>query len=255
MAAHYDHYDYPSYWKGREYEHLSEVVALRNFLKEIPKIRSIIEIGAGYGRLADEYSYRARKVILSDPSARLLKIAKEKLKEEKNIEFLQAKLENIDKKVKKASFDLVILVRVMHHIEHPEKAFQIINRITKKGGFLILEHANKRHFKATVKEFLKGNFTFPLDIFPKDIRCQENIKKKTIPFINYHPDRIEKLLEDYGFKIIKKRSVSNFRNPIIKRFFPLDVLIDIEQKLQPLLQRINFGPSIFILAKKVEEKS
>ena len=253
MSAHYDHYDYPSYWKNREYEHLSEVVALKSFLKKIPKVKSLVDIGAGYGRLTEEYVYRAKRVILSDPSAKLLKIAREKFGERKNIEFLQTKLENLDKKVRKNSFDLIILIRVMHHIENPQEAFQIINKITKKGGFLILEYANKSHFKAIVKEFFKGNFTFPIDIFPKDIRCAKNIRKKTIPFINHHPDKIKKILEDCGFKIIEKRSVSNFRSPIIKKFFPIEFLVELEEKLQPLMQKINFGPSIFILAKKVSK--
>ncbi len=147
---------------------------------------------------------------------------------------------------------MVLLIRVLHHIKDPEKAFRIINHITKRGGYLILEYANKRHFKAIVKEFSKGNFTFPIDIFPKDIRCPKNLKKRTIPFINYHPDKIEEMLSNCGFKIIKRRSVSNFRSPLLKKIFPLEFLIDIEEKMQPVLQKINFGPSIFLLARKVE---
>lgn len=252
MSAHYDHYDYPSYWKDREYEHLSEVLALRSFLNEIPKIESLIDIGAGYGRITEEYVYRAKKIILSDPSAKLLKIAREKFKRRKNIKFIQTRIENLEKKVKKNSFDSVLLIRVLHHIENPKETFRIINHITKKGGYLILEYANKSHFKAVIKEFAKGNFTFPIDIFPKDIRCPKNVRKKTLPFINYHPDKVEKLLKDNGFKIIKRRSVSNFRSPLLKKIFPLEFLVDIEEKIQPVLQKINFGPSIFILAKKTE---
>ncbi len=253
MPAHYDNYDYPSYWKERKYEHLSEILALRSFLKEIPKIQSLIDIGAGYGRITEEYIYRARKIILTDPSARLLKIAREKFGKKKNIKFIQIGVENLEKKVRKNFFDLVLLIRVLHHIENPDKAFRIINHITKRGGYLIMEYANKSHFKAVIKEFIRGNFTFPIDISPKDIRCPKNIKKKSIPFINYHPDKIEETLKNNGFKIIKKRSVSNFRDPLLKKIFPLEFLIDIEEKIQPFLQKINFGPSIFILAKKIED--
>lgn len=252
MSAHYDNYDYPSYWKGREYEHLSEIFAIKSFLNEIPKIESLIDIGAGYGRITEEYIYRAKKIILSDPSARLLKIARNKFKKRKNIKLIQSRIENLEKKVKRNHFDLVLLIRVIHHIENPEKVFKIINHITKKNGYLILEYANKNHFKAIIKEFFRGNFTFPIDISLKDIRCSKNVKNKTLPFINYHPDKIEKLLRDNGFKIIKRRSVSNFRNSLFKRIFPLEVLAEIEGKTQPILEKINFGPSIFILAKKIE---
>jgi len=210
MPAHYDYYDYPSYWKGREYEHSAEVIALKEMLKKIPKIKNLIEIGAGYGRLTPTYAYRARKIVLLDPSARLLKEAKENLKDYKNIVFVHSKMENIKKHYRANYFDTVILVRVLHHLEEPDKAFKIINKILKRGGYFILEYANKRHFKATARELLKGNFTFPIDIFPKDIRRPQNIKRKTIPFINYHPDEIEAFLLKNGFEIIEKDPFPTF---------------------------------------------
>lgn len=253
MPAHYDYYDYPSYWQNREYEHNSEIIALDSFLEKIPKIKSLIDIGAGYGRLTPEYAHRARKIVICDPSAKLLKIARKNFGNRKNIRFLQSRVENLKKYFKANSFDTAILVRVLHHLEDPEKNLKIISRIIKKGGYIILEHANKRHFKAVVSEMCKGNFTFPIDIFPKDIRCAKNIKKKTIPFINYHPDEIEKILISNGFEIIEKRSVSNFRNRFFKKILPLDLLLSLEEKSQKILGKINFGPSIFILAKKIEE--
>jgi ubiquinone/menaquinone biosynthesis C-methylase UbiE len=254
MPAHYDYYDYPSYWQDREYEHNAEIIALREMFAKIPKIKSLIDIGAGYGRLTPEYSYRVKKIVLCDPSARLLKIARKNFGKSKNIEFVQSKIENLGRHFRGASFDAAIMVRVIHHIEDPDKAIKIIAKILKKRGYLIIEHANKRHFKATMSEILKGNFTFPLDIFPRDVRCPKNIKKKTIPFINYHPDDINKMLKDNGFEIIERRSVSNFRNSFLKHLLPPDLLLSLEKKFQNILEKINFGPSIFILARKIEQK-
>jgi hypothetical protein len=51
MPAAYDTYDYPSYWEGRDYEHGSEEIAIKGFLNRIAKIKTALEIGAGYGRL------------------------------------------------------------------------------------------------------------------------------------------------------------------------------------------------------------
>lgn len=252
MPAHYDYYDYPSYWKDREYEHNAEVIALREMLVKIPKIRSLIDIGAGYGRLTPAYSYRVKKVVLCDPSARLLKIARENLGKRKNIEYIQSRVENLKKYFRAGSFDVAILIRVLHHLEDPNQALKIIAKILKKRSYLIIEHANKRHFKATISEILKGNFTFPIDIFPKDIRCRKNIRKKTIPFINYHPDDVIKMLEENGFEIIERRSVSNFRSGFLKDVLPPDLLLSFEKKFQNILEKINFGPSIFILARKIE---
>jgi len=251
MPAHYDYYDYPSYWRDREYEHNAEVIALKGMLAKIPKIRSLIDIGAGYGRLTPVYSYRVKKVVLCDPSSRLLKIAREKFGKRKNIEYIHSKAENLKKYFKAGSFDAAILIRVLHHLDDPDQTFAIISKILKKRGYLIIEHANKSHFKAIISEIIRGNFTFPIDIFPKDIRCSKNIKRKTIPFINYHPDDINKILENNGFEIIERRSVSNFRSKLLKNLVPPEILLYLEKKLQKILGKINFGPSIFILARKI----
>lgn len=253
MAAAYDTYDYPNYWQGRDYEHKSEVLAITSFLAKIPSIERILEIGAGFGRLASCYSFRAKRVILTDPSGKLLKIAKSKMANDKTT-ILQSSLVNLPNKIKKGSIDLVIMVRVLHHIDDMNQAFATINSLLADNGYFILEFANKSHIKATVKEFIKGNFTFPLEIFPKDIRSKKAIKNKTLPFINYHPDAVIKALTDNGFNIIDKRSVSNIRSPLLKRIFPEDLLLTVENALQTRLSFLNFGPSIFLLASKSTQK-
>jgi ubiquinone/menaquinone biosynthesis C-methylase UbiE len=248
MPAYYDTYDYPSYWKGREYEHESEIIAIKNLLKNIPKISTIVEIGAGYGRLVPSYYFRAKKIILSDPSARLLKMARSKLKK-KGIVFIQSNVDNLHPKVRRNSADLVIMVRVLHHIEDLDCALSTIDKITKKGGYLILEFANKSHVKATISELLRGNFTFPLDISPKEVKGKKK-RKKTIPFYNFHPEVIKEKLKSFGYTIISKKSVSNIRSPFMKKVFSTEVLIFIEKILQGPFSYFHFGPSVFILAKK-----
>jgi ubiquinone/menaquinone biosynthesis C-methylase UbiE len=247
MPAAYDKYDYPSYWIGREYEHGSEVIVIEEYLNLIPKINKTLDIGAGFGRLTSSYIYRSKKVILSDPSSKLLKIARDEYPEKK-VKFIHSGVENLRKILKPKSIDLVIMVRVLHHIENPSSAFRIVNRILNNKGYFILEFANKTHFKASALEFIKGNFTFILDIFPKD-RCV-NKRKKTLPFLNYHPDIIIELLEKEGFKIIRKRSVSNIRSSLIKKIFTTEMCLFFEKHFQKILSYINFGPSIFILAQK-----
>ncbi|MBU2036145.1 methyltransferase domain-containing protein [Patescibacteria group bacterium] len=250
MSAYYDTYNYPSYWDKREYEHESEIIALKSLLLNIKKIDSILDIGAGYGRLTQTYLYRGKKVILIDPSLKLLSIAKNTFKDNKKIKYIQSQAETLKGKIRPKSVDLAIMIRVIHHLANPEKVFKIVNKLIKPGGYLILEFANKSHGKAVFKEMCKGNLTFLLDIFPKDMRSSKSKRKKTIPFKNYHPDSITKMLTDNGFKIIDKRSVSNIRSTKIKNSIALRNLLKIEQLLQKPLSYLNFGPSIFILARK-----
>lgn len=248
MAA-YDTYNYSEYWEGREYEHESEVLALKSFLKKIPKIKSILEVGAGFGRLTPNYTFRAKKVVLTDPSRKLLAIAKKNIKEDK-VEFVQSTLENLPKKMKSRKFDLVVMVRVLHHINDQEGCFEDICKLLKKRGYFILEFANKRHFKAYLKEFFHGNFTYALDIFPKDIRSKKSKAQKTLPFLNFHPDKIRDMLEECGFEVLEERSVSNIRNSFLKSVIPLPALLYFEKYTQKLLSFFHFGPSIFYLARK-----
>jgi len=249
MAAAYDTYDYPSYWIGREYEHEAEIIAIKAFLEKLPKIASIIEIGAGFGRLASSYVYRANKVTLVDPSAKLLKLARKKVTSNK-VKFTQSTIENINNKIRRNSANLVVFVRVSHHINDIDAALSTINRILKVNGYFIVEFANKRHLKATIAQFLKGNLTFPLEIFPEDRRSKKSKREKALPFINYHPDIIKQKLKDNKFEIIETRSVSNIRSPLMKRLLPIEVCLALEKNIQKILAPIYFGPSIFILAQK-----
>lgn len=255
MAAHYDNYDYPAYWTGRDYEHKSELIAISYFLKSIPhKFRRVVELGGGYGRMVTSYMYRADKIVFSDPSRKLISIAEKnlahKLKKRK-IQFVQSTVENAPKKIKKKSADLIIMIRVLHHIKDIDKAFTALSQLSTKNGYLIIEFANKVHAKASLKELLHGNFTFPLDISPKDIRSDKSISEKTLPFVNYHPEVVIKKLEEHGYKIIEMRSVSNVRNEFLKRVLPEELLLSLENLLQKPFAKLFFGPSIFLLARKV----
>lgn len=250
MPAAYDTFDYPGYWIGRDYEHKSEVLALRTFLQKIKKINTILEIGAGFGRLVPSYAFRAKKIILSDPSSRTLKSAREAFSEKKNIKYIHSSLENLPSKIRPSSVNLIIMVRVMHHIIDVDNAFKIIYKMLAPGGYFIFEFANKRHIKATLKEIVHGNFSFLTDLATTDIRSAKSIKRGTLPFLNYHPNKIREILEQYDFETIEKRSVSNIRSQFLKNILSTEILVAISGFLQKPLSYMDFGPSIFILARK-----
>ncbi|HLE48634.1 MAG TPA: class I SAM-dependent methyltransferase [Patescibacteria group bacterium] len=249
MSAHYDNFDYPSYWESRIYEHKSEVFVLENFFKRLKIIGTIADIGAGYGRLIPTYIHRAKRIYLTDPSSKLLSIAKEKYKNKK-IKFIHSKIENLETKIKPSSVDLVLFIRVLHHVKNLDNAFRIINRLLKNNGHLILEFPNKLHFKSALNELRHGNLTFLLDIFPKDIRSKKSINTGCIDFFNYHPDDVLNHLENNGFRIIDIKSVSNIRSVILKKLLPVEILLYLEKYLQRMFSKTRFGPSLFILASK-----
>jgi len=256
MSKAYDSYDYRSYWEGRRYEHESEMVALSALFKKIPNPGHVLDVGCGFGRLAPSFIYNAASSTFSDPSKKLLMRAKSQLKigKEKNtsfpkVSFVEATLTELAKLTNK-TFDTILCVRVVHHIDDIESAIKDLSNLASPEGYLILEFANKLHAKAMLECILKGDLTFPLEIFPKDRRSKQSKKRGAITFVNHHPDLVNELIEKSGFKILERRSVSNGRSRLLKKAMPKKMLSFCERCLQRPLARLNFGPSMFVLAQK-----
>lgn len=253
--AFYDSYDYPKYWHGRDYEHQAEVVAIQKFLTKIPQRNlpagrqgSILDLAGGFGRLAPLYAPIFQRCLLVDPSKRLLNQAQKYLKEFPNVEIQQGDVEKIP--ALDNEFDVVLLIRIVHHLPDPYLAFREVFRVLKPGGFLIVEFANKIHFRAIVRSWLDGDFDFIKNLQPIDQRSPTSIAKKTIPFLNHHPQTIYNQLNKSGFKILSRLSVSNFRFQILKKNLPLKLLLLLESISQRPLAICHFGPSIFLLCQK-----
>ena len=248
--AFYDSYNYRHYWKNRKYENQAEKIALRKLFQLIhqKKEKNILDIGAGFGRHTPLYASLFKKATLLEPSLKLIQEAQENLKNFSHLIFKKGTAQNLP--YLKQSVNTVLMVRVAHHFNNLSPILQEISRILTPNGTLILEFANKMHFKARMKALISNDLKSLNSLTPIDRRSKKNVKEKTIPFLNHHPETIEKNLQENNLKIIKKLSVSNFRSPILKKILPLDWLLFLEKITQPLLAPLNFGPSIFILARK-----
>ncbi|KUK78928.1 MAG: Phosphatidylethanolamine N-methyltransferase, partial [Microgenomates bacterium 39_7] len=138
-----------------------------------------------------------------------------------------------------------------HNLKNIDLALKNINHHLKSDGYLILEFANKVNFKAKLKAIFRGDFSFLREGAPYDRRSPANLNQETILFLNHHPKKINQSLKKTGFEVVNRLSVSNFRLPILKKIVPIRILLWGEKLFQPILAKINFGPSIFILAKKI----
>jgi ubiquinone/menaquinone biosynthesis C-methylase UbiE len=141
------------------------------------------------------------------------------------------------------SCDLVVMVRVAHHLPNLQDAIDEMYKILKPGGLLILEFANSNHFKSRLRHYFRLR-SVPLT------PIQVNAQEIDIPFVNHHPTAIKDMLREDGFAILKTLSVSNFRSPLLKKIFKVSTLLGMERFLQWPLATLNFGPSIFVLAKR-----
>ncbi len=231
-------YNYIRFWQVRQYENQSEQQALAKLLPKAGE--SLIDLGGGFGRLAHLYSSRFASCVLLDYSQKNLEQA-EILTQTAEISNLSVKQGNVyDLPFKNQEFDCALMIRVIHHLLKPEKALKETARILKPDGILILEFANKIHLKARIRAWLH---------FPTSSTSSTGILK------TYDPKYIQQILENAGFVIEKKISVSHFRIPILKKLIPLSVLLFFEILLQRIsllsLSHFYLGPSIFLKCRKV----
>jgi len=250
MPASYDFYDYVGYWKNRRYEDLSEKLALNRLFNFIKEKDNILDIGGGFGRLSFVYANLYKNCTVADPSGNLLKTAKNNLKDYENIKYKICNLPKLP--FKNEQFDTVLMVRVVHHIGTPLSSFKEIHRILEPKGYFILEFANKIHFFARLKALLRLNFLYHKDISAIDRRSRESIDSKLITFVNHHPDKILSDLKLSGFQPEVILSVSNFRQNYFKKIIPLKILLFLEKHLQVPFSGLYFGPSIFVLSRKID---
>jgi len=248
MSAPYDSFDYLSYWKGRNFEDNCERCVLKKIFEKLKKKSFLVDIGGGFGRLASLYSPIFERCLIIEPSQNLIKIGKDLNKDFKNVEFKQGSLPRLP--IKDSSVDVALMVRVFHHFDDSVAVIKEVSRIVKPGGFFVLEFANKIHFIARLRAVFSLNFRFAEDQKPIDRRSEKSKKEGKIFFMGHHPKKIIEDLERSNFEIKEIFSVSNLRNPLIKKIFPEKFLLWVEDSLQKQLGKLFFGPSIFILAEK-----
>jgi ubiquinone/menaquinone biosynthesis C-methylase UbiE len=242
-------HEYEDFWIGREYEHLSEVLAIKRLLKD-HRFNTALDLGGGYGRLSSHILEYCNKLYLIDPSKKQLNIAKEKLSKYKDVEYLTMDVSG-DIPVDDNKVDLLVMVRVSHHLIDPTKTFKDISRVLKPGGKAIIEVANSAHALNKLKYATKLKKVPSKPITVGEIA---NGKLDDTPFVNHNYKMIEKQFKDSGFKIVRKLSVSNLRNRKLKQMLGLKNATKIENHIQTRLSSFRFGPSIFYLLENSKTK-
>ncbi|MHB8362150.1 MAG: class I SAM-dependent methyltransferase [Patescibacteria group bacterium] len=231
-------YDYRKYWKDREYENQSERKVLSKLLKND---YSFIDIGGGYGRLTDLYQDKYKYSILFDYSLENLKKADNK----ENVFKVCGDIYNMP--FKDESISSGMLVRVLHHIENPDKATSEIARVISDS--FILEFANKDHILSRIRHF--GDMDFrKKDIYSLPHKNDSQGFKNDQIFLNFSPSYIINTFKKNNFVVKEVFSASNFRQKYLKKILGVKILVFLDNIFKPLFSKIYFGPSIFLLLEK-----
>ena len=245
VISDYNGYDYKKeFWEDvdRQYEDQADRMAIRKLLPK--RMEKFADIGGGYGRLANEYLKRARKIYLFDYSKTELEQAKEIYGDK-----IETKAGDIyDLPFKDNELDGLMMVRVTHHLKDMKKAMAELYRVLKPGGVAVIEVANKRTLPKMAR-FLTGRSK--VNPFDKKVANYKEISKDG--FYNYHPKYVEEIFETTGFKCERVLSVSNFRSKTLKKMIGTDRLVKMEDTAQKALAPIRFAPSIYYKLRKPEE--
>lgn len=245
IVSDYNGYDYKTiFWENadREYEDQADRMAIRTLLPK--RMEKFADIGGGYGRLANEYLKRARKVYLFDYSKTELAQAKEIYGDR-----IETKAGDIYKlPFKDNELDGLMMVRVTHHLEHLDQALAELYRVLKPGGVAVIEVANKRTLPKMARFITRRSRVNPFD---KTVANYTEIG--TNGFYNYHPKYVEDIFKSTGFNCERVLSVSNFRSRSLKKVFGTRNLIRMEKSAQKFLAPIRFAPSIYYKLRKPEE--
>jgi ubiquinone/menaquinone biosynthesis C-methylase UbiE len=221
--------------RGREYEDWVERIALRALLP--PDGNILVEIGAGYGRLASLYE-GYRRVVLLDYARSQLEEAQRYLPYPERYTFVVADvycLPFVDN-----LFDALTMVRVLHHLVDVPCALAELQRVMRPEGVAVLEHASKRHLKSIVRWLLRRQTWNPFDPQPTEF-VELNF--------DFHPHWVRQQLAIAGFRTEATRSVSHFRIPLLKKLVPPRWLAVLDGLAQPTGQWWQLTPSVFVRAR------
>lgn len=227
------------FWRGREYEDRVERIAITHLLP--PTGKRLVEIGAGFGRLADLYRGYER-VILLDYARSMLKDARDRLGDDPRFTFVAADLYNLPFATN--ALDTALTIRVLHHVANIPAAFAEIARTVRPGGVYLTDFANKRHLKALVKYHLgRAGGMNPYSTEPYEF-VQLNF--------DYHPSYISSHLDNVDLQIRAQRAVSTFRIGGLKRVVPTSLLVSMDSSLQQVSAPLKIAPSIFFRTESVK---
>jgi SAM-dependent methyltransferase len=225
------------FWPARAYEDACDRIALRALLP--PTGGRLLEAGAGFGRLTDEYGGWSH-VALLDSSDVHVAAAADRLHGDPRFEIRLG--DALSLPWPNSTFDAAVCVRVLHHFEDPGALIAELGRVVRPGGALVLEFANKRNLKSMARRLLGRQAWSPFEAGSVAYRPHH---------FDHSPVSVRRALRRAGFTVERTRSVSLFRMQFLCRTVPAGVLARLEAPLQEALGPATPGPSVFVLARRV----
>ena len=232
----YEDIEYHDFWEGVERRHLDQLeqTIVSNMLK-LPA-RRLIDIGCGYGRLAQCYAGGCDEVVMLDSAWSQLQQAREAT--EGKFTYIACKATRLP--FRSASFDRAVMVRVFHHIEDSQGSLSELQRILCAQGRLLFTYSNKRNIERMVKWMLGRSPFNPFD---------HSVGSIWEMFVMHHPAYIHQALSELGFSDLSEQG-SGIMDKIAGRVGRLWKWIPLGVHIAPLVGRWAWAPWIFVECEK-----
>ena len=236
----------------QECEQRSEELAIRRLLHG-KHFKKAVDLDGTYGRLARVVRAYAAHLLLIEPDEHLQQAAASYTFSDTGVEARTMPFRELA--LKDGSADLILMVRVMQRLADPTREFAEIARVLEGDGYAIIEVANYIHATNRIRHVVKMKQmpSEPIDMTqkrPDAISAPWATYEPGVPFYSHNPETVIKQLALAGLRVEKTLSVSNLRNPFIKKVLAGPTAMKVESVLQPLMANSYLGPSIFFLVKK-----
>jgi ubiquinone/menaquinone biosynthesis C-methylase UbiE/DNA-binding transcriptional ArsR family regulator len=96
----------------------------------------VADLGCGTGQIAAAVAPHVARVVAVDASVEMLAAARRRLRDLPNVEIRRGDLEGLP--VEEATFDVALMVLVLHHLADPASAVREAARVLKPGGRLLI---------------------------------------------------------------------------------------------------------------------
>jgi len=222
---------------GREYEDAVERIALSALVP--PSGGRLVEIGAGYGRLARLYE-GYDEVVFFDYALSQLRQAQELWGESGPggaPHFVYVAGDFYALPFVCGAFDTVTMVRTLHHAADAAAVLRGVAETLGPQGAFILEFANKRNLKAILRYLVRRQSWSPFE--------REPVEFVELNF-DFHPAWVRERLAESGLRVQRQRTVSHFRVGLLKRALPTGLLVAFDRALQPTGEMCQISPSVFV---------
>lgn len=128
---------------GQDLEALADIPNYQNWILDHfrPHLHGrVLEIGAGIGTLSSMYRSNVDSAVLLEPAANLIAPLRDRFRGDEGVKVIGKPLEDAiaARDVEDGSFDAVVLINVLEHVDDDTGMLIDIARLLKPGGMLLL---------------------------------------------------------------------------------------------------------------------